>query len=94
MQFAGRRIISTTLSDVPRALRAVPGCVAVSTAEQKALKNGCGETFKSLMAICHAEDRADAFRTFKFKPRKITAKMPKLAPNHRMAMLNAVYRKS
>lgn len=94
MIFGGRRVVSTTLSDVPRAFRAVPGIIVISIAEQDALKNGDGKVFKELMAICHAEDRADAFRTFKFKPRKVMANTPKLAPSHRMALLNAVYRKS
>lgn len=87
-------MILSTLVPLPRPMRAVPGILAINHLEAEALKNGDGEVFKELMSICHAEDRADAFRTFKFKPRKVTANTPKLAPSHRMAMLNAVYRKS
>ena len=67
----------------------MPGVVAISTMEAEALKCGDGATFKMLMEICHAEDSADAMRTFKFKPRKVTAKTPKIRPSDRMAMLNA-----
>jgi len=66
----------------------------MNTAEIAALNRnqpGDYEILQEVVEICQAEDMADAMRTWKFKPRKVTAKTAKLAPSHRLAMLNAVY---
>ena len=92
MMFAGRRIVLTTLEPVPRAFRAAPGVIVLNTAELTALERnqpGDHDILQEVVEICQAEDMADAMRTFKFKLRKVTAKTPKLAPSHRMALLNA-----
>lgn len=99
MMFCERRIIPTSLEPIPRSLRASLGYIAMSPKEIAALKRNQPADYDILaevVKICQVEDSADAFafRTFKFKPRKVTANTAKLAPSHRMAMLNAVYRKS
>ena len=90
MQFAGRRIIPTTLDPVPRSFRASPGVIAISNIEAEALRNGHGPTFKMLVEICSAEDMADALQTFKVKPRKVSPASPRIRPSARLAMLDAI----
>jgi hypothetical protein len=51
---------------------------------------GDHEILQEVVEICQAEDMADAMRTWKFKPRKVTAKTAKLAPSHRLAMKSAI----
>lgn len=61
-EFAGRRIIETTLDPIPRLLRARPGCIAMNSGEIARLRDGCGATFKRMMAIVRVEDFHDLRR--------------------------------
>lgn len=89
MKFFNRQVVLTTLDEIPRAFRALPGCIAMTTREFDALRKGDGTTFKSLASIAEAEDAADARRIF------VTPKRPQkiktaLTPSSRLISLAAV----
>lgn len=83
MIILGRRVIETSLEDIPRAFRAVPGYLAMNRAEIDAFRSAEGETFKRIVDIVKAEDMSDAVLQFQKKPKKPT----RTSPSTRMAML-------
>lgn len=89
MIFLGRKVIVTTLDDIPRLFRCVPGYLALNAAEIAALERNDGDTFKHIAEIVKAEDMADALLQMRPKPRR--RKKANLSPSTRMAMLHAVY---
>src|ERR1022692_1139426 len=93
MHLFGRTIMLTTLDPIPRAFRAAPGVLAMNQIEiDSCQRNALDDAviIKPIIEAVQAEDMADALRTFIHKPRKVTRKTPKIAPSHRMAMLNAI----
>jgi hypothetical protein len=87
MTVFGRRVLLTTLDPVPRGLRAAPGLLAMNKAELEAFRAGERETFRTIAAICSAEDHAEAMLTLRQpQPRRHRLNAPT-----RMFMLRAVY---
>ena len=74
MKFLSRKIILTSLDQIPRSMRACPGHLVLNIQELNSLKAGEGKTFKAIAAICEAEDAAEArtvYRYDKWKPKKL-----------------------
>ena len=88
MQMFGRRVIPTTLDEIPRAFRAAPGVLALNQAELAALQRNDGPTFKRILEIVQAEDMADA--TLQMR-RSVKRPKGKIGPSTRLSMLNAIY---
>ena len=90
MKLFERRIIMTTLDPIPRTFRACLGHLALNDRELRSIRRNDPEdyeTIKEIAEIVEAEDAAEARNVFKFKPRNVTAKTPKISPSNRMAML-------
>lgn len=86
MRLFGRKIILTTLDEIPRRFRASPGYLALNQSEINALKSNDGNTFKRILDIVQSEDMRDALLKYeKPKVRKTT-----LQPSSRMARLNVL----
>ena len=84
--FAGRRVLVTTLDDVPRAFRAAPGVIALNPDEIAALERNDGQTFKRIIAIVQAEDARDARWQMTTPPRR----KQRLRPSIRLSMLRGL----
>lgn len=82
----GRRVIETTLDDIPRSFRAVPGYIAMNRTEIDAFRRGDAETFKRIVGIISAEDMADALLQTQKRPKRLA----RTSPGTRMAMLRVV----
>ena len=57
MELFGRRIVMTMLDEIPRNLRALPGCLALTHVELAAIECKDNETIERIGAIAAAEDR-------------------------------------
>lgn len=78
-EFACRRVLATTLDPVPPRFRVVPGCIAISFVEARAMlremempRGSQAPVFKRLIQCCHDADndeRDAARRKEKRKPK-------------------------
>ena len=89
MQMFGRRIILTTLDEIPRAFRAAPGVLALTHEELRLLQGNDAPTFKRVIDIVQAEDADEARRVFVRRPPR---KRRNLSPSNRLALANAIYK--
>lgn len=95
MRVFERRVILTTLDPIPRSFRAAPGVLAMNQREVDAVRRNDPEdreVIGEIAEIAQAEDAAEAFQVFKVKPRRVSAKTPKIAPSTRLSMLNSIYK--
>lgn len=86
MIILGRRIIETTLEDIPRASRACPGYLAMTKDEIAAYQRNDGPTFKRIVDLVRAEDMVHALLQLQKKPKRPT----RTSPATRMAMLRVL----
>jgi len=87
--FLGRRVIMTTLDEVPRAFRACPGYIALNPREVEAIERNTEDdtaVVKELVEIALAETAADA-RLAMVAPKK---RRRRLGPSTRLAMLGTL----
>jgi hypothetical protein len=87
--FLGRRVIMTTLDEVPRAFRACPGYIALNPREVEAIERNAPEdkaTVEELLAIVFAETAADA----SLRMPKVRKRTRRLGPSTRLAMLGTL----
>ena len=89
----GRRVVMTTLDDIPRAFRVAPGVLALNAAELEAIRRNDeadADVIRPILDIVRAEDMADALLQTRPRPPK---RLAKLGPSIRLSMLAAAFQK-
>jgi hypothetical protein len=87
--FLGRRVVMTTLDEIPPRLRALPGCVAMNAREVEAVeRNAPGDraTVDELLILVFAEVARDA----RLAMPKVAKRKRAVGPSTRLAMLRAI----
>lgn len=85
----GRRVILTTLDDIPPRFRCVSGALALNATELAAFQRGAKEDIAILQPIVDRVQAADMAEAL-LPPEKIKRRRTKLSPSNRLFLLSAI----